>query len=95
MKQSIGSPFDEFLAQDGTFDDTTSLAHKRVLAWQLEEAMKDQRITQQEMAKRMKPSRTAIHRLLDPNNASITLSTIDRAINALGLQLTIGISGLR
>ncbi len=48
MKQSIGSPFDDFLAQDGTFDDTTSLAHKRVLAWQLEEAMKDQRITQQE-----------------------------------------------
>lgn len=92
MTHPIGSSFDEFLSQDGILDDTTALAHKRVLAWQIEEAMKSQRITQQEMAKRMKTSRTAVCRLLDPNNASITLATIDRAVNALGLRLNIGVS---
>lgn len=93
MKHSIGSAFDNFLEEEGILDDVTALAHKRVLAWQIEEAMKNQHITQKEMAKRMKTSRTSIHRLLDPNNASITLATIDRAVNALGLRLNIGIGG--
>ena len=95
MKHPIGSAFDNFLEEDGILDDVTALAHKRVLSWQIEEAMKEQKITQQEMAKKMKTSRTAIHRLLDPNNASITLATIDRAVNALGLRLNIGISQRR
>lgn len=88
----IGSPFDTFLELEGTLDETTALAHKRVLAWQITEAMKAKHITQVEMAKRMKTSRTAIHRLLDPNNPSITLDTIDRAVSALGMQLTISIT---
>jgi len=88
----IGSSFDEFLEEEGTLSEVTALAHKRVLAWQIEQAMKNQHVTQIEMAKRMQTSRTAIHRLLDPNNPSITLDTIDRAVSALGMKLNISIT---
>ena len=89
---TIGSSFDEFLQEEGTLSEVTALAHKRVLAWQIEQAMKNQHITQVEMARRMQTSRTAVHRLLDPNNPSITLDTIDRAVSALGMKLNISIT---
>jgi len=95
MKQdkeiAVGSSFDSFLESDGILSEVTALAHKRVLSWQIEEAMKSQHITQKEMSKKMGTSRTVIHRLLDPNNPSITLLTIDKAVNALGMRLNMSI----
>lgn len=91
-EKNVGSSFDEFLESEEILSEVTALAHKRVLAWQIERAMQDQHLSQVEMAKRMHTSRSALHRLLDPNNASVTLDTIDRAVNALGMKLNISIT---
>jgi|APCry1669191812_1035378.scaffolds.fasta_scaffold24788_2 predicted XRE-type DNA-binding protein len=88
---NIGSSFDEFLESEGILGSVTAIAHKRVLAWQIEQAMKASHVTQVEMAKRMHTSRSSVHRLLDPDNPSITLDTIDRAANALGMKIDISI----
>jgi hypothetical protein len=90
-EKAVGSSFDDFLASEGILNEVTALAHKRVLAWKIAQAMQNQKVTQVEMARRMRTSRTAIQRLLDPENPSITLDTLGRATNALGLKLEISI----
>jgi transcriptional regulator with XRE-family HTH domain len=60
---------------------------KRVLAWELAEAMRQQNITKAEMARRMETSRPALDRLLDAENDSVTLRTLDRAAKAIGKRL--------
>lgn len=83
----IGSSFSEFLKEEGIYEDVTAHAIKRVLAWQIEQAMKDQGITKVEMAKRMKTSRAQLDRLLDPNNDKVQLDTVQRAAVAVGRKL--------
>jgi hypothetical protein len=80
----IGSDFEDFLAQEGHLESSTVHAVKRVLAWQLTEAMKEAGVSQAELARRMKTSRAVIHRLLDATDPSVTLATISRAATALG-----------
>lgn len=91
MNPYIGSDFDDFLAEDGIQEDVTAAAIKRVLAYQIAQAMKKQGINQTEMARRMKTSRTVVRRLLDTEDTSVTLATLTRASMALGerLQLTL------
>ena len=62
----IGSSFDDFLKEEGIYEDVTAHAIKRVLAWQISQAMQAQNITKVEMARRMKTSRAQLDRLLDP-----------------------------
>ena len=89
----VGSDFEDFLAEEGQLEASTAVAVKRVLAWQLERAMAEGRVSQAELARRMKTSRAVIHRLLDASDPSVTLSTISKAAAALGrsvrLQLAI------
>lgn len=92
MNQYIGSDFDDFLAEDGIREDVEAAALKRVLAFQLAQAMKRQNITQVEMAKRMKTSRTVVSRLLDANDTSVTLATLTRASMALGERLQLSLA---
>ncbi len=80
----IGTNFDDFLKEEGTFETTTAAAMKRVLAMQLEEAMRAQNLTKTEMAKRMHTSRAALNRLLDDTDTSLTLTTLAGAAAALG-----------
>jgi len=80
----LGSDFEEFLADEGLLEGATAVAVKRVLTWQLQAAMKDAKVSQAELARRMKTSRAAIHRLLDATDSSVTLSTITKAAAALG-----------
>lgn len=82
--QHIGSTLDDFLREEGMFEDATSYAVKRVLAWQLEKAMRDQGITKVEMARRMGTSRAHLNRLLDPENDKVQLDTVQRAAAAIG-----------
>lgn len=91
MNPYIGSDFDDFLAEDGIQEDVTAAALKRVLAYQLEQAMIKHGVNQTEMARRMKTSRTTVRRLLDAEDTSVTLATLTRASMALGerLQLTL------
>jgi antitoxin HicB len=80
----IGSKFEDFLAGEGQLEAAAAVAIKRVLAWQLEKAMKEAKVSQAELARRMKTSRAVIHRLLDATDPSVTLSTISKAAAALG-----------
>lgn len=88
-KKHIGSSFDDFLKEDGIYEEVTSHAVKRVIAWQLAEAMKARKITKAEMARRMKTSRTQVQRFLDPENDSVQLDTIQKAAAIVGKRLTI------
>ena len=85
----IGSSFGDFLKEEGIYEAVTAHAVKRVLAWQISQAMKAQGITKVEMAKRMKTSRAALDRLLDDSNTAVTLHTMGRAAAVLGQELTI------
>jgi hypothetical protein len=80
----IGSLFDDFLKEDGIYDEVQTVAIKRVLAWQLVEAMKEHNLTKAAMAKRMDTSRAQLDRLLDPENDSVTLATLTRAAAVVG-----------
>jgi hypothetical protein len=75
----IGSAFDEFLSDNNILAEAKAAATKKVLAWQIKQAMAQLKITKQEMAKRMKTSRAVVDRLLDPVNPSLTLKNLERA----------------
>jgi len=81
--------FDEFLAGQGILEACEEVAIKRVLAWQIAEAMKVKGITKSVMARRMQTDRRQLDRLLDPDNPSVTLSTLRRAASAVGKTLRI------
>jgi DNA-binding Xre family transcriptional regulator len=83
----IGSDFDDFLTEEGLLEDTEAVAVKRVLAFQIKEMMEAQNLSKAEMARRMRTSRAALERLLDPENRSVTLNTMDRAARSLGKRL--------
>ena len=83
----IGSRFDDFLAEEGLLEDANATAAKRVIAWQLAEAMKQAGITKTEMAARMHTSRAAVNRVLDENDTALTLDTLSKAAAALGFRL--------
>lgn len=85
----IGSSFDDFLREDGRYDDATLQAKKRVLAWQIEERRKAQKITKTVMARRMGTSRTELARVLDPTNDKVRVDTLARAAAAVGAELRI------
>lgn len=85
----LGSKFDDFLAEEGLLEEVTATAMKRVLAWQIAQLMKKQRMTKSVMAKRMRTSRAALDRLLDADNTSVTLQTMGRAAAALGKELSV------
>ena len=84
LQQGMGSSFDEFLQEEGMLAQAEAVAIKRVIAFQLEETMTKEHISKTEMAKRMNTSRSAINRLLDPLNTSITLATIESAVAGMG-----------
>ena len=83
----IGSKFDDFLKEEGIYEGTTARALKRVLAWQIAEAMKAEGMSKTALARRMKTSRAVLDRLLDAKNPAVTLSTISRAASALGRRI--------
>jgi predicted XRE-type DNA-binding protein len=83
----IGSSFDDYLREEGTYEETQAVAIKRVLAWRLAEEMKRQNLTKAEMARRMETSRSQLDRLLDPGNADVKLDTLARAARAVDCEL--------
>lgn len=85
----VGSSLDAFLKEEGLLEETRTIAIKEAVAWQVQEAMRKDNITKVEMARRMKTSRAALDRLLDPGNESVTLQTLSRAAHAIGRELRI------
>ncbi len=89
MSRHIGSQFDEFLEQEGLLAESEAIAVKRVIAFQLGELMQAQKLSKSQLARRMGTSRSSLERLLDPDNASVTLLTLERAAKALGTRIKI------
>ncbi|MBF6593277.1 MAG: XRE family transcriptional regulator [Thermaceae bacterium] len=87
MNKHYGSNFDDFLAEEGILGDVEAVAAKRVLAFQLEQEMVRQNLSKTAMAQQMGTSRAAVNRLLDPDNPSVTLQTLERAAAVLGKKL--------
>ncbi len=88
-KRNIGSRFDEFLDEEGLLQDAQAVAAKRLIAHQLAKLMEEQALTKMELARRMRTSRAALDRLLDPENPSVTLQTLQSAATAVGGRLLI------
>jgi len=94
-KTRVGSDFDQFLQAEGLLEETSAVALKRVIAWQLGEAMKAQRVTKTEMATRMGTSRSQLDRVLGGEGAGMTLETLGRALDALGLRFRLEVQSDR
>ena len=88
-KGKAGDLFEDFLKEQGTLEETTQLAVKRVLAFQLAAAMDAEKVSKAEMARRLRTSRSQLDRLLDPENDTVTLSALSRAARALGRGLRV------
>ncbi len=86
-KRNIGSSVDSWLREDGIYEEVAATAIKRVLARQVAAAMKEKHFSKAEMARRMRTSRAALDRLLDPSYDAVTLSTLRKAAIALGREL--------
>jgi hypothetical protein len=87
-KKHMGSSIDDFLKEEGIFEEAQAEAVKEVVAWQLGEAMKKEKISKAKMARLLKTSRTQVDRLLDPRN-DVTLSSLQRAAAMVGRRVRI------
>ncbi len=85
--KNIGDSFDSFLEEQGIEEEVTGSAIKQVIAWQIENNMRENNISKSAMAKKMNTSRSALDRLLDPKNTAVTLQTLMKAANAVGKKL--------
>ena len=94
MTQHIGSNFDDFLQEEGILEEVNAVAVKRVLTWQIAQAMKEQNLTKTALAEKMHTSRASLNRLLDEEDTSLTLTTLTSAANALGKQIKIELQEL-
>jgi len=86
-----GSKFDDFLKNEGIFEEVQAKALKRALAEQLEESMQAAKLTKLDMARKMATSRSQLDRVLDPSNVSVQLDTLIKAARALGKEIEIKI----
>ena len=85
----IGSALDDLLEEDGLLAEAHAIAVKRTLAWQVNQAMENEKLSKAAMARRMHTSRAALDRFLDPDNPSVTLLTMDKAAAVLGKRLRV------
>jgi len=89
IKRSIDdlTTLDDFLKSEGKLEEFEAVAIKEVLAWQIVEAMKAQKLSRKRLAERMKTSRSQIRRLLDPKDGNVTITTLQRAAKMVGRTL--------
>jgi antitoxin HicB len=86
-KKHIGATLDSLFDELGEREDVELLTQKKLLAAKIERAMVKRNMSQAELARTMRTSRTVIHRLLDPRDTSVTLATLSKASKALGVKL--------
>ena len=85
----IGTSFDDFLEEENILAVSEATAVKRILAYQIEKEMAERQLTKSALARIMRTSRSALDRLLDPENASVTLLTLESVAHALGKKLKV------
>ena len=79
-----GSDFDDFLKEEGLYEEIQIRAAKRAVALQLDRLMRERSLSKKAMAQRMRTSRASLDRLLDAENTSVTLQTLSRAARVVG-----------
>ena len=84
-----GSTLESWLEEEGILEEVTNAAVKSVLAWQISQQMKKKRMTKLKMAAAMKTSRAQLDRVLDPKSGNVTLATLQKAANAVGMTLRV------
>ena len=84
-----GSTLDFFLKEEGVLQEFRAAAVKEVIAWQIQKAMKEKKLSKNRMADLMHTSRAQLDRLLDPAQGNVTIETLQRAANVLGRPLRI------
>jgi antitoxin HicB len=92
MNAHIGSSLDDLLDEEGLLAESEAIAIKRVLVFQLSLAMQEQGLSKSALARRMDTSRSALDRLLDPDNPSVTLLTLEKAAKALGRHIRVDLA---
>lgn len=85
----LGSDFDDFLKEEGILAEVEATAIKRVFAFKIKKMMEDKNVSKTELARRMKTSRASVNRLLDPENRSITLQTMEGVALVMDARLKI------
>jgi predicted XRE-type DNA-binding protein len=91
---TLGSSFDDFVKEEGILEEVEAAAVKRVLAWQLLQAMEEGNISKTEMARRMHTSRSHLDKLLDPENERVQLDTLMKAAAAVGKRVRVELENL-
>jgi predicted XRE-type DNA-binding protein len=86
-KKHWGSALDDFLKEEGIYEEAKTRVAKEMIAWQIERAMKEKKLTKKRMAELMETSRTQIDRLLNPKDHNVTLATLEKAAMIVGRQL--------
>ena len=89
MNQHTGSDFDDFLDEEGILEVVSAKAHKRLLALQLTDIMKENSMSKTLLATKLKTSRSQLDRILDPDNTAITIELLERVAHAVGKKLRI------
>lgn len=79
-----GSTIDDFLSDEGVLEEFQARSIKEVIAWQIEKAMKEGKISKRRLAQMMQTSRTQVDRVLDPTDGNVTIQTLQRAAAVLG-----------
>ena len=90
----FGSSLDDLLEEDGIKEEVEMIAIKRILAYQIQQEMKNKKITKTKMAELLETSRSQVNRLLDEENTSITLHTLQKAAAVLGQRLCLSLKPL-
>ncbi len=85
----VGSGIDDLLREEGVLEEFQAKAIKEVIAWQLEQAMKDQKLSKRKLAALMHTSRTQVDRVLDPTDGNVTLATLQRAAAIVGRKVQV------
>ena len=83
----LGSSFEDYLREDGNADAINAIALKRVIAWQIQNAMEENKISKAQLAKVMRTSRSQLDRILDPEHPGIQLDTMQKVARVLGYRL--------
>jgi len=84
-----GSSIDDFLKEEGVLEGFQARAVKEVIAWQLEQAMKERKLSKRRLAAMMHTSRTQVDRVLDPNDGNVTIATLQRAAAIVGRKVQV------
>lgn len=87
-----GTRLEDVLVEEGTLEEATAIAVKRVLAWQLQDEMERRKLTKTAMARKMATSRRQLDRVLNPDDGNVTLDTLQRAAHAVGRSLRLELS---